>query len=156
MKRIIIVSVSLIFMCFCVAGAEEAVATSNSWMPVIGELAGMVLAIVGPALTIVLTAVAWKLLSKFGVERNVAIDALMRTYIKQGINYADSWAGKQQNKPVGNEKMVTAIQYVLKLVANSKLPTVAEDKLKEMVEAQLSFDKKQDTTPEVKPAVINE
>ena len=150
----------MVFAMGCCFGAEEAAdAASSSWMPVVGELASMIITIVGPALTIIITALVWKLLGKLGVEKNVAIDVLMRKYIKQGINYADSWAEKQAEKPVGEQKMATAIKHILGLVADSKLPQMAEDKLKDMIESQLSFDKKQAALPNevVKPKeeVIN-
>jgi len=114
----------------------------NPWMPVVGEAISLALQIIAPALTILVTALVWKLLGKFGVEKDIAIDGLIRTYIKQGINYADGWAEKQSEKPTGDEKMIVAIKHILGLVSDSKLPQIAEDKLKEMIESQLSFDKK--------------
>ena len=128
-------------------GAEAEV--TKSWLPVLGEAANIVLTIVAPALTILVTALVWKLLAKFGIEKNVAVDLLMRKHIKQGINYADSWSVKQSEKPTGDLKLAEAIKHVLGLMGESKLPAMAEEKLKEMVEAQLTFDKKQAALPGV-------
>jgi len=135
-------------------GAEEA--ASSPWMPVVGEAVGLVIQVVGAALITLVSAAIWKLLGKLGIDKNASIDALLRTYVKQGINYADSWAEKQskESKPAGEQKMATAIKHILGLIANSKLPAIAEDKLEDMIEAQLTFDKKnKDESTEAK--VIN-
>ena len=157
MKKMILIIMALMMSCCYVVGAEEVaeVTASQPWMPVLGELASMVISVVGPALTILITALVWKLLGKLGVEKNIAIDLLMRKYVKQGINYADGWAKKQAGKPFGDQKLVIAVDHILGLVADSKLPKMAEDKLKEMIEAQLSFDKKTPEAP-VESNVISE
>lgn len=140
-------------------GAEEAIAaTSNPWMPVVGEVAALVIQIVGPILVILVSAVVWKLLGKIGIDKNAAIDALMTTYVKKGINFADSWASAQKDKPTGDQKLAAAIKHILELMAASQLPKVAEEKLKEMIESQLSFDEKKQPAeaPDPAAAVINE
>jgi len=157
MKKMILMVMALMMSCCYVIGAEEVakVAVSQPWMPVLGELASVIISVVGPALTILITALVWKLLGKLGVEKNIAIDLLMRKYVKQGINYADSWANKQAAKPLGDQKMIAAMDHIIGLIAESKLPKMAEDKLKEMIEAQLFFDKTQDPVAE-KSNVISE
>lgn len=149
MNKIMALVMALMVGCCYAIGAEEAadVAVSNPWTPVIGEVANLIIQIVGPILVVLISAAVWKLLGKFGVEKNAAIDALLRTYIKQGINYADSWADKQVSKPTGDLKMAAAVKHILGLVSGSKLPKVAEEKLKEMIEAQLKFDKKNAALP---------
>lgn len=142
MKKFMVIMVVLMAACSFAGAEEAAVAASGSWAPVIGEAVSVAIGIVGSALTVLVTALVWKLLGKFGIEKNVAINALMTTYIKQGINYADSWADTQKDKPAGDKKMVAAIKHILGLVGNSKLPKIAEEKLKDMVEAQLARDKK--------------
>lgn len=124
------------------AFCAEAVEQSNPWMPVIGEIAKLVIEIVGPVVVLLVSAVLWKILGKLGIEKNASIDNLIRTYVKQGINYADSWAEKQAQKPTGDQKMAVAIQHVTKLIGDSKLPEVAEHKLTTLIESQLSYDKK--------------
>lgn len=145
-----IVAVVAILMTGC-ALAEEAVvvkaAASSPWMPVVGELASLALQILGPVLVVLVSAAVWKLLGKLGIDKNAAMDALLRTYVKQGINYADGWASKQASKPMGDQKMAIAIKHILDLVANSQLPQIAEDKLKALVESQLTFDKKSADLP---------
>jgi len=162
MKRIMAIVMALM-VGFCYAlGAEEAAEAvkSNPWMPVIGELASLVIQVIGPILVVLISAAVWKLLGKLGIEKNAAMDSLLRTYVKQGINYADSWADSQAAKPAGEQKMAAAIKHILGLVSDSKLPKVAEEKLKEMVEAQLKFDKKNAALPneteKPKEEVINE
>lgn len=144
-KRIVVLVMVLMTGC---AWAEEVTiepvveAASNPWMPVIGELTSLALQILGPVLAVLASAVVWKLLGKLGIDKNAAMDALIRTYVKQGINYADGWASKQSSKPLGDQKMTVAVKHILDLVANSKLPQMAEEKLVALVESQLAFDKK--------------
>jgi len=115
---------------------------NSEWIPVVGELASIALQIFGPILVILISAVVWKLLGKIGVDKNMAMDALLRSYIKSAINYADSWADKQSEKPAGEDKMKMAIVHVLDLIDNSKLPKVTEEKLRKLIESQLSYNKK--------------
>lgn len=115
----------------------------NDWMPLIGEVSALIIQIVGPILAVLVSAVVWKLLGKIGIDKNAAIDSLLITYVKKSVNYADSWAKAQSEKPAGEQKMAVALKHIIELIATSKLPAIAEEKLKEMIEAQLSFDKKE-------------
>jgi len=158
MKKTIIILTGLMISCCYVIGAEEVTepVSNGSWVPVMGEAVRLLVQVVGAGLIALISAIAWKLLGKFGIEKNVAMDSLLRTYIKQGINYADSWASTQSAKPIGDEKLAAAVKHIIELVANSTLTKVAEEKLKEMVEAQLAFDKKQANIPDTAPKVISE
>jgi hypothetical protein len=136
MGRLLFVVLFLFSTSVC---AEE---NSSQWTPVLGETISMLIQVVGSALIILVSALVWKLLGKFGIEKNIAADVLLRSKIKEVINYSEAYAEKLANKPTGENKMATAVKYVIDAISKSKLPAMAEDKLKEMIEAQLAHDKK--------------
>jgi len=126
----------------CAAAEQAATSVLDPWMPAIGEAVLLLIKIVGPVIAVLVSALLWRILSKLGIDRNASIDALIRTYVKQGINYAEGWASKQVDNPSGEHKKSEAIKYILSLIRESKLPNIAEEKISKMIESQLAYDKK--------------
>jgi hypothetical protein len=115
----------------------EEVEAVNPLSGAIGEIAQIVIDIVGPILIMLVSWAVWKLAGKFGLEKNVKADELLRRYVQEGIDWADSWAKKQTEKPTGEAKYAEAVKYIVKMVGESEMPNIAEAKLKELVEAYL-------------------
>jgi hypothetical protein len=134
----------------CVAIGAEAVSENvNAWAPVFGELAQMALQIFAPIITMLISWAVWKLAGKLGIEKNMAMDELLNKYVKEGVNWADAWAKAQADKPSGDQKYAEAVKHILGLVKASPLPTVAEARLRALVEAKLMEEQK------VSQSVIN-
>jgi len=104
------------------------------------DLIELAIKVFTPVILLLATILTAKLLKKFGIEEKATLNALIISYVKQGINYADAWAKKQVTKPYGEEKMDIAIKHILENINDSKLPNIASEKLKELIEAQLSKD----------------
>ena len=102
----------------------------------------LLIEVLTPALLVLASWATWKLAARFGIEKNVATDAVLRSYIKEAINWADAWAAKQSEKPTGEQKMAEAVRYVLSLIDKYNLPKMAKEYLELKIEAQLSHDKK--------------
>ena len=115
----------------------------SPWMPVIGDLVQLAIQIATPIFVMFASWAAWKLAKKLGMEKNAAMDEMLRSYVKEAINWADAWAKKQSGKePSGEDKKAEAIRYLLDLLSKSALPKIAEERLSALIEAQLAYDKK--------------
>lgn len=156
-----IASVALLaFICCFAVGAAEGTTITSPWMPVLGDFIQLLIEILTPILVTLGSWAAWRLAKKLGVDKNIAADALLRKYIKEAINYADAWAKKQSGVKTEEDKKAQAVKYVLELIKNSSIPAMTEERLMDMVEAQLEFDKKTLKFPELDeiegPELINE
>jgi len=137
MKRIM----ALVTMMMCFSSVLFA-ADVSPWVGVGGEVLVMAIQVLAPVILAFISWAAWKLVGKLGIEKNVAFDIMLRSYVKDGINWADSWANEQANKPSSEDKYAEAASHVLGLLKASSLPALAEDKLKKLIESQLTSDKK--------------
>ena len=78
-----------------------------------------------------------KWISKFEIEKNIAMDNLLKDYIEEGINWANQWAINQSHKPSGEQKYARAVEHINMLIQKSPLHSITEDHLKAAVEARL-------------------
>jgi len=146
MKRIF-AAIMMVAVTSCVVlGADAAVADAvktNPWAPVLGDFLQMLIQILTPIFVVLASWAAWAIAKKFGIEKNAAMDEMLKGYVQEGINWADAWAKTQSQKPTGDQKKAEAIRHILGLVGASPLPQIAEDRLKIMVEAFLVAENKQ-------------
>jgi len=140
----------LLLLAVPVLGAEapevvEEVAEKTSkldgWMPMIGQLSSLLITILTPVLLILGVWLAKCLAGKLKVDLTAAQQTVVTGIVKKGVNWADAWAVKQDEKPSGEAKMQVAVKFILDQLKDSDLPAVAEGKLKEWVEGQLVRDK---------------
>jgi len=115
---------------------------SSGWSHVIGEYSEMLINILGPVFLLLLTFLITKIKEKFGVEVAAITDSLLTSAVKKAINHADAWAAKEAGKPSGDKKMQVALDFLVPYIKKYNLPTIAKDKLIELIEGQLKRDKK--------------
>lgn len=96
----------------------------------------VVLKVFGSVLSAVLTALALKALAKLGLEKTAATEAMVRGYVKQGVNAAEAWGAANGKK--GNEKLQHALGIISGLIEAAGLKKWADDKLVTMIEGQLT------------------
>ncbi len=142
--RFLVVFLSMTGLCVAAESTAEVIST-NPIAGIVGEVAQIVIDVVGPILIMLASWAVWKLAGKFGIEKNAQTDELLRKYVQEGIDWADAWAKTQANKPSGEAKYAEAVKYVVKMVGQSEIPNVAESKLKELIEAYL--EKKNSSNP---------
>ncbi len=143
LKQIERVIVAFFFLCIillhaAVADTGTAASPFQTVFDDIVHLFGYTLSIVILAL---FTGIANKLYQKYGIQ--VPTEWLNRTLqvIDQGIAYAEEQARKAGNSSAisGNEKLNTALAFVLKIVGDDKkLVALGEEKIKQMIEARLN------------------
>ncbi len=143
MKKWFAVLVGLVLMGGAVAfGAEaETAPLSSPWVPVAGQALTLLLEIAGVAIATLVSWALWRLGKKLGIEKNAALDAMVRSRVKQGINWADAWAKGLAEKPAGKDKKAEAVKFVLGLLAQEGIKTFAKSKIEKIIEAQLQRDK---------------
>lgn len=159
-KKLRLVLFAIMFHVWAVAvyaGEVAAEAVTSPWMPVIGDVIQLLVQILQPFFVILASWAAWKLASKLGIEKNGAMDAMLRKYVKEAINWVDAWAESISNKEVtGEDKKAAAMRYLIKLIEDSPLPRIAEERLSAMIEAQLKYDEKVLSNGSTTSNVINE
>ena len=143
MSKIFRILVLFIFAIGSVAiGAEAAVESANAWQPVLSSIIEMVVEVLTPILVALASYAAWKIAGKAGVEKNIAADEALKGYIKEGIEWAEQWGVEQTKKmgtkPTSDQKYAIAVKHILDLVKKSPLPTIAEDRLKALIESKLA------------------
>lgn len=150
MKKIIVIALMIMMASMGIAADAIAPAT-NPWTPVVGDFLQMLIQILSPILVALASYAAWAIAKKFGVDKEDAINKMLQKFVEEGIHWADAWAKKQSEKPTGDAKKAEAVRYILDLVKGSSIPGLAEDKLKERIEAILEAKKK----TEIASGVIN-
>lgn len=123
------------------AAAEAAETAETSWLGVLSPIISMVVKIVTPILLILGAWAAKRLGTKLGLELTAKQLQLVDKTIKHGINWVEAWAAKKEQKPSSDEKLKTCVNWVAGQLAASGLPKIAEEKLIELIEAQLKYDK---------------
>ena len=85
-----------------------------------------------------------KLLDKLGVERSAKLDAMIDTYVRKGINYAEAMANTymtQHNEKMGGaSKRAKAVKVVMDELKQSGVAGVAEDLVVARIESMLVED----------------
>jgi hypothetical protein len=116
--------------------------TESDWGHTIGNIAVLILQILGPILVILASWAAAKLAKKFGIEYSTAIDTQVRSLSKMAINYAEGWAKVYANKPASKDKMQVAVNFVIEALSNMGVKDYTRAQIEKFVEAQLQWDKK--------------
>jgi hypothetical protein len=101
----------------------------------------VVLEILGGALSVILTALAWKALGKMGIAKTAERDALLRSYVKEGVSRTEAWASKNGKK--GSEKLNHALDIVKTLATAAGLKKWADETLVAKIEGQLARNKEE-------------
>ncbi|MBW2710101.1 MAG: hypothetical protein JRD04_12745 [Deltaproteobacteria bacterium] len=136
-----ILFVSLCSLGVCAEEVTKSIVEGSGWTHTIGEVVGMLLTIVSGLAAVGVPILLMRIWKKLGLESNATINSLIISAIKQGINYADAWAIAQGAKPAGDKKIQIAINYILGKLKQYKIPQIAEEKIREMIEAQLARNK---------------
>ena len=141
MRRYWFVPIILLLGVTNVTLAAEVVEVADAgWAPVVAKLGSLIIELVSPLILMLATWAVWKLASKLGIEKNAVIDAQVRSYVKQAINYADAWAKSQAVRPSSRTKMLMAIDFVNESMATAGLKQKAANYLEKVIEAQLEWD----------------
>lgn len=114
---------------------------ASGWENVIGNVALLCLQILALITPVIVPIIVSKVLSYFKLKNNAQAEALMTSLVKKGINWSEAWAKQQTVKPLGQDKMQIAADFVLQAAKNYKLPNIAAEKLIELIEGQLVKDK---------------
>lgn len=104
------------------------------------------LPVLGSVLTVVLVALAKKLLDKWNIERGEKIDRMLDDYVGKGVAAAEKAAANylkaKNGKMTGGQKKVKAVRVVMRELEQAGVTNVAEELVSERIEAWLSDDKK--------------
>lgn len=92
-----------------------------------------------------LAGLAYKKLStKWHFELSATQLDMVETILGRGVAYAEQWASKRTAagvKPTGNAKLDAALAMAKSEMAAHGLPAMAEERLKQLLEAKLGVDK---------------
>ena len=107
---------------------------------VLAELGQFVLPIAASVLTVVLAALAKKLLDKWGLERSEKVDNMIDRYVGTSVEFAERFATKKLDGRVvdGKDKLALATRTVLAELKQSGIKDVGEELIKARIEAWLS------------------
>lgn len=112
------------------------------WMPILGKFVGMLLEVLTPVLVALASLAAWKIASKFGMEKNAMLDAKLKSLVKHGINYADKWAANQAKKTPSSDKKAQAVNFIVDLLNKDGIKKFTQTHIEKLIEAQLGSDDK--------------
>lgn len=120
--------------------ALEEPVTGIGWTNVAGEAMQLLLPLI--SLLVVGLGIPWvlKLLKKVGLENAKLSEEILVKLVKIGINWVESWAKGAAGKPDSANKKAAAVKFVLEAAAKAGLGKVAEEKVGQMIEAQLARD----------------
>ena len=135
-----------------VAGTVESSAplaeAAGSWMPILGKVTSLLLEVLTPILVAVASWAAWKIASKFGMEKNAILDSKLKSFVKYGVNYADKWAKGQSKKPTSSDKKAQAVNFIVDMLNKEGIKKYAQTQIEKLIEAQLGSDYKLLSTTE--------
>ena len=125
--------------------AEEVVKSSgdaSGWSHSIGEAVSMLLTIVTGVVAVLVPLLMRKIMGLIGLKSSAEINAMVQELIDRGIAKAELWAKAQEQKPAGKEKMQIAVNFILDLLKEYKVPAIAQEKLIDLIEEKLQKDEK--------------
>jgi len=131
--------------------AAEVAVEASPWASVGGSVLGLVLDVLAPILAAVASLAFWKLMKKWGIEKDEAMDRKVQSVIQNGIGYAERWAKTQADKPIGNAKKAEAVKFIVEQLDNEALKMYSRDKLEKLIEARLGIDIDMAKLPEATP-----
>ncbi len=144
-------SILLFLVVFCfiaVAGFCEPikvvkpVSFMDEWSAIIGQLALMLISIVGPAICVMLFLVIKKIAKKLGFEIDEKEEAYIKSKLKIGMGASEMWAKSLKEKPTSHEKMLKALEVSDRAMDKTKAKKFTQDKMIWLVESMLDEDKK--------------
>ena len=141
MKKILIIVMLFILASMSFAYAEGVGENVKSVGWVLLEWA---LGILAPILTIVIIALAWKLLGKFGIQKNEAMEMMVNRYASQAIAFAAQKAKqhlKDKNEKMSSEdKYACAAKKLTEYLDSSGVSAKFKLKVEDYIESQLGYD----------------
>jgi len=125
----------------CVLFPSIAFAADNPTAVVVNDMLSIVLYTVSIVAVGLLGLVAKWVAARFKISIPDAWLTTMDSYIDKAIHYAEEWASnkiKASETVTGNEKLNTAMSFLLKIIGDDKkLVTMTEEQIKKLIEARL-------------------
>lgn len=116
------------------------VPTKTDWIAAVSRIAIDLLPILGVVLAALATWAVHKLAAKLHLDKVAGAEELLQSAVGKGVQFAEAWAAKQSQKPVGNEKLEMALKTVEAIVGTPMVQQAGREKLVALVEATLQQD----------------
>jgi hypothetical protein len=127
-----------------IAGEAPGAAEATDIPAVVGQIAVMIMKIIGAPLGLLVTLLVVKLLKKAGIEVDADTEKFIRKQADSVIRKVDVWTAKladEGKKPKSHEKLAKGVALLESIMKISKVGNLAQEKLSEIIEERLRAQK---------------